>query len=72
MRNVKKIGNKFEKKLVDLLQSKNYWVHLFAYNQAGQPCDIVCLKQNIGYLIDVKHCENDIFYFSRIEPNQYN
>lgn len=72
MKNIKKIGNEYEKKLLDFLKEKNYWVHLFSYNKDGQPCDVICIKNNIAFLIDVKHCENDVFYFSRVESNQYN
>lgn len=52
------------------LAKKGYWVHLFATTSVGQPCDIVALKDNIGFLIDVKHTEDDYFEFSRVEPNQ--
>ena len=70
MANVKKVGDKTEQKCLDLLQKKGYWCHLMAYNKNGQPCDIVAIKKNFGYLIDVKHCEGDRFEFRRIEPNQ--
>lgn len=70
MKNQKKIGNKYEKELCNLLQANGYWCHLFEYNSNGQPCDVVALKEDKSFLIDVKHCEGDIFYFSRIEPNQ--
>ena len=68
----KKIGNDTEKKCLDLLQSKGYWCHLFSYNANGQPCDVVAIKNNEAFLIDVKHCDSDRFAFSRIEPNQRN
>lgn len=72
MGNIKKLGNKCEQEFIKVLTQKGYWVHLFSYNTAGQPCDIICIKNNIPYLIDVKHCDNDVFYFSRIESNQHN
>ena len=66
----KKIGDSTERKCLEVLSKLGYWCHLFAYNKNGQPCDIVAMKDNIGYLIDVKHCEGDRFDFKRIEPNQ--
>lgn len=68
----KRIGDTTEQKCLDLLQAKGYWCHLFAYNKNGQPCDIVAIKKNQAWLIDVKHCDGDRFAFSRIEPNQRN
>ena len=70
--NVKNIGNDTEKMLLELLQDKGYWCHLFAYNKNGQPCDIIAIKDNEAWLIDAKHCEGKRFNFNRIEPNQRN
>ena len=72
MGNVKKIGNKYEELFLKILQDKGYWCHLFSYNSSGQPCDVIAIKDNITHLIDVKHCNEDVFYFSRIESNQHN
>lgn len=72
MANVKKIGNKSESVLLEILKNKGYWCHLFSYNDSGQPCDVIALKGDYHYLIDVKHCDSDVFYFSRIESNQHN
>lgn len=68
--NVKKIGDEFEKKLCELFANKGYWCHNFSYDVNGQPCDIVALKNNISWLVDVKHCVGNRFSFSRIESNQ--
>lgn len=70
MINRKKIGNKYEVKLCDILKAHKYWCHLFAYSVNGQPCDVVASNGKTIYLIDVKHCEGDRFATSRIEPNQ--
>ena len=70
MINQKKIGNKYEFKLCSILKDSKYWCHLFEYSVNGQPCDIVAIKDDVSFLIDVKHCEGDRFYTSRIEPNQ--
>lgn len=66
----KKIGNDTEKLCLDLLQRNGYWCHLFAYNKNGQPCDIIAIKDNKPFLIDVKHCSEDRFEFKNIQPNQ--
>lgn len=68
--NIKKIGNEFETKFATELKNKGFWCHIFEYNNNGQPCDIVALKDNEGTLIDVKHCEANRFPFSDIRPNQ--
>lgn len=67
----KKIGNSFEQQLCELLFEKGYWTHNLAQNQAGQPADIIAVKNGRAYLIDCKDCVNDNFPFSRIEPNQH-
>ena len=66
----KKIGNDFETEFCNLLSKKGFWVHNFAQNQAGQPADIIAVKNQKAYLIDCKVCENDRFPFSRSEENQ--
>lgn len=60
----------FERMLAKQLQEKGYWCHIFEYNSNGQPCDIVALRSGKSLLIDVKHCDNDSFQFSRVEQNQ--
>ncbi len=66
----KKIGNQYESIFINVLRNKGFWCHLFSYNKNGQPCDIVAIKNDIPYLIDVKHCEEEVFNFSKIQPNQ--
>ena len=68
--NVKRIGNEFETKFAEQLKQKGFWCHIFEYNNNGQPCDIVALKNNEGFLFDVKHCEANRFPFADIRPNQ--
>lgn len=68
----KKIGNEYEEKLVQLLASEGWWCHCFAYKPEGQPCDVVALKNNVPFLVDVKHCAEDRFSFNNIQPNQKN
>ena len=66
----KTIGNEYEKKFTEYLQRNGYWCHIFSYNTNGQPCDVVAVRNNIAYLIDVKHCEENRFSFDKIQPNQ--
>ena len=67
----KKIGNDFETEFCELLFNKGFWCHLFAQNQAGQPADVIAVRNGKAYLIDCKVCVNDTFPFSRIESNQH-
>lgn len=67
----KKLGNDFESQLCEILSNEGFWCHLFAQNQAGQPADIIAVKNGKAYLIDGKACVNDTFPFSRIESNQH-
>lgn len=67
----KKIGNEFEQEFCELLYQHGYWVHNFAMNQAGQPADVIAVKDKTAYLIDCKVCTNDTFALSRVEENQH-
>ena len=69
-KSVKGIGNDTEQLLLDKLQVKGYWAHLFADNYNGQPCDIIALKGDRALLMDAKHCDSGVFYYSRVEANQ--
>ena len=64
-------GSKFERELCDILYDQGFWVHNFAQNQAGQPADIIAVRQNTQLLIDCKVCANNSFPLSRIEDNQH-
>ena len=66
----KKLGNKFEKELSEILYDAGYWVHLLNQNKNGQPADIIAVKNIKSYLIDAKVCSYEIFPFRRIEDNQ--
>ena len=63
-------GNRFERELCVALSVNGFWVHNFAQNAAGQPADVIAVKNGKAYLIDCKVCKNDVFLFSRIEYNQ--
>ena len=66
----KKLGNDFESEFCEILAEHGYWCHNLAQNSAGQPADVIAVKNSIAYLIDCKVCSNDRFPFSRIEENQ--
>lgn len=71
MNNVK-IGNATEKKIIQLLRDKNYWIYNTPHKVNGQPVDIIAIRKNSSWLIDAKHVEQKSisFPFDRIEPNQ--
>lgn len=66
----KKLGNKFEKELSEILYGSGYWVHLLNQNKNGQPADIIAVKNTKAYLIDAKECTREIFPLKRMEYNQ--
>lgn len=68
--NNKTLGNGFETELCDLLFEHGFWVHLLNANKAGQPADIIAVRNKTSYLIDAKVCSDDRFPLSRIEENQ--
>ena len=68
--NNKKSGNQFEAELCEILSEHGFWTHNFAQNSAGQPADVIAVKNGNAYLIDCKVCSNDKFALSRIEENQ--
>lgn len=67
----KKLGNKFEKELSEILYNAGYWVHLLNQNKNGQPADIIAVKNKKAYLIDAKVCSLEKFVFKRVEENQH-
>ena len=66
----KKIGNDFEIELCELLAQYGFWVHPLNMNKAGQPADIIAVRNKIAYLIDAKVCSGRGFALSRVEENQ--
>ena len=67
----KKSGNQFETELCELLSAYGFWVHLLSQNSAGQPADVIAVKNGKAYLIDCKVCSTDKgFALSRVEDNQ--
>ena len=68
--NNKTLGNNFEQDLCEKLSEYGFWTHNLAMNKAGQPADIIAVKNKIAYLIDAKVCSNRGFALSRVEENQ--
>lgn len=68
--NNKTLGNNFEQELCEKLSEHGFWTHNLAMNKAGQPADIIAVKDKKAYLIDAKVCSNRGFALSRVEENQ--
>jgi Holliday junction resolvase len=66
----KKLGNQFEAELCEILSDHCFWAHNLAQNSAGQPADVIAVKDGEAYLIDCKICSQGKFQYSRIEENQ--
>ena len=66
----KSLGGSVERMALAELSKRGWWCHLMAQGAAGQPCDIVALKDGEGMLLDAKRCEGLRFALSRVEPNQ--
>lgn len=67
----KKLGNRLENDIADLLAEKGFWVHLMQQNSDGQPADIIAVRNTNAYLIDAKACATGKgFVLSRMEENQ--
>lgn len=67
----KKTGNQFEAELCEILSMYGFWCHNLAQNSAGQPADVIAVKNGKAYLIDCKVCSTDKgFALNRMEENQ--
>ena len=67
----KKLGNSFEAQFCEMMFEQGFWVHNMAMNQAGQPADVIAVKNHKAWLIDCKVCSDMTFPLSRIEENQH-
>ena len=66
----KKLGNDFEQELCERLSEYGFWAHPLNANKAGQPADIIAVKNKTAFLIDAKVCSSRGFALSRVEENQ--
>lgn len=64
------VGNHFEQEFCGILAVHGFWVHNLAQNSAGQPADVIAVKDGVPYLIDCKVSEGRYFSRNRIEENQ--
>lgn len=69
-RSNKQLGNEFEKEFCEVLSNKGFWVLNVPQYTAGQPADVIAVKDGSSYLIDCKVCSGKGFMLSRIEDNQ--
>ena len=53
-----------------MLSEYGFWVHNMMMSKAGQPADIIAVRNGKAYLIDAKVCSNDEFPLKRVEENQ--
>jgi Holliday junction resolvase len=67
----RKIGNSFEAEFCELLFKHGFWCHNMAQNSAGQPADVIAVKDQRAYLIDCKVCSKNRFPLERVEENQH-
>lgn len=67
----RKTGNAFESEFCEMLFNEGFWVHNLTQNKAGQPADVIAVKNRKALLIDCKVCKDNSFPLSRIEPNQH-
>ena len=67
----KKLGNSFETELCEILSMYGFWCHNMAQNAAGQPADVIAVRNGQAYLIDCKVCSTSKgFALNRMEENQ--
>lgn len=64
------LGNKFEREFCKTLSDQGFWVLNVPMSAAGQPADVIAVKDNTAFLIDCKVCSSKGFPLSRIEENQ--
>ena len=64
------VGNAFEQEFSELLYAYGFWCHRLTQDSAGQPADVIAVKNKIAYLIDCKDCSAKGFDLRRVEENQ--
>lgn len=70
MKSNRAVGSAFEQELSELLFAYGFWVHRLTQDSAGQPADIIAVKNKTAYLIDCKDCSAKGFDLRRVEENQ--
>ena len=64
------VGNAFEQEFSELLYAYGFWVHRLTQDSAGQPADVIAVRNKTAYLIDCKDCSVRGFDLRRVEENQ--
>lgn len=64
------VGNAFEREFSELLYAYGFWVHRLTQDSAGQPADVIAVRNKTAYLIDCKDCSSKGFDLRRVEENQ--
>lgn len=70
MKSNRAVGNAFEQEFSEMLYAYGFWVHRLTQDSAGQPADVIAVKNKIAYLIDCKDCSAKGFDLRRVEENQ--
>lgn len=70
MKSNRAVGNAFEQEFSELLYAYGFWVHRLTQDSAGQPADLIAVKNKTAYLIDCKDCSAKGFDLRRVEENQ--
>lgn len=70
MKSNRAVGNAFEQDFCELLASHGFWVKNLKQDNAGQPADVIAVRNKVAYLIDCKDCTSRGFDLRRIEDNQ--
>ncbi len=70
MKSNRAVGNAFEQELCQLLFEEGFWAHNLKQDNAGQPADVIAVRNQTAYLIDCKDCSAKGFDLRRIEDNQ--
>lgn len=52
MANNRKLGNSFEAEFCQMLFDRGFWAHNLAQNNAGQPADVIAVRDKIALLDD--------------------
>ncbi len=63
-------GNAFEQEFCEMLYAYGFWVHRLTQDSAGQPADVIAVRNKTAYLIDCKDCSSKGFDLRRVEDNQ--
>ena len=70
MKSNRAVGNAFEQELCELLFEYGFWVKNLKQDNAGQPADVIAVRNKVAYLIDAKDCSSKGFDLRRVEENQ--